>query len=93
MSGLVIGIEIESEQRLRIALEASIAAINEIALADSRQWQPIEAAGEDGLDGAVRWRCMSHGSHAGGLEPLTAVGLGEMQGRSAHCAGAQGSDR
>ena len=79
MSGLVIDIEIESEERLRIALKASVAAVDKIVLPGGRQWQPIEATGEDGLDGAVRWRCMGHGSHARGFEPLTAVGLGEMQ--------------
>ena len=70
MPGLVIGIEIDGEKRLRIALEASVAAIDEIALACSRQWLQIEAAGEDRLDGAVRWRGMSESAHAGGFESL-----------------------
>lgn len=79
MSDLVIGIEIESEQRLRVALKASVAAINEIALSGARQRQSIEATGEDGLDRAIGRRCVGHGPHARGLEPLTAIGLGEMQ--------------
>ena len=79
MSGLVIDIEIEGEQRLRIALKASVAAIDEIILPSGRQRQSIESTGEDGLDGAIGRRCMRHGSYARSLESLTAVGLGEMQ--------------
>lgn len=80
MSGLVIGIEVEREERLSVTLKASVAAIHEIAFgALGRQRQPIEAAGEDRLDGAVRGRGMRERPHTRRFESRTTVGIGEMQ--------------
>jgi hypothetical protein len=38
MASLVIGIEIEGEERLGVALEGSVAAVHEIAIGRARQW-------------------------------------------------------
>ncbi len=54
MPGFVVSIDIESEQGLRVPLESGITAVDEVAVGASvRQRQPIEAAGEDGLDRAI----------------------------------------
>jgi hypothetical protein len=47
--------------------------------ASVRQRQSIEAAGEDGLDRAIRGSGVCHGARARGFESRTAVGLGEPQ--------------
>ena len=76
MSSLIIGINLEREQGLSVALESRISAVNEIAVgALVRQRQSIEAAGEDGLDGAVRRGRVRHRAGAREFESNSTVGL------------------